>query len=279
MNKVRALLTAALVFFALGEVQAGPWVRDAGDGYVKLGGASFVGDQYYRAGVATELDSRAESLSLYGEVGLGDGWQLVIYLPYQIATNETPGGVSYVNHTLGDARVQVDKRLTDAFPLSLSLELKAPLYQVVAEQELSGSQEAWRTNFPDVGDGNVDLTLKLQAGASLDAIAGWASMAVGYTKRTGTYIDSLYFSAQLGSWIWPKHVNISVYTQGNLTMGTDAFPELLASRESVSVEGTVSVMGLPASPDLCVMFSLGQVVYARYGAKGRILSMALARSW
>ena len=279
MNKLSALWVVGAMLLMTAQAQAGPWVRDAGEGYLKLGGSSFVGDQYYRAGVPTELESKASSLSVYGEVGLGHALQLVMYLPYQVASNETGGGVRYVNHTLGDLRLQVDTKLTDAFPLALSLEAKVPLYEVVSEQELTGEQEAWRTNFPDVGDGNLDLTLKLQAGASLGWLGGWVTGVLGYTKRLGRYIDSLYFAGQVGVWIWEDHIRASFYGQGNRNLGTDAFPEILASRESVSLEGTVAVTGIPMWPELDVMVSWGEVVYARYGSKGSVASVAIARAW
>jgi len=279
MNKLSALLIHVTLLMMTVEAQAGPWVRDAGEGYLKLGASSFVGDQYYRAGVPTELESRADALSLYGEVGLGHALQLVMFVPYQIAANETAGGVRYVNHTLGDLRLQVDAKLTDLFALALSLEVKLPLYEVVSEQELSGEQEAWRTNFPDVGDGNLDFTLKLQAGAALDWLGGWVTGALGYTKRLGSYIDSLYFSGQIGAWIWENHIRASFYGQGNRTIGTDSFPELLASRESASLEATVALTGMPIWPELDVMVSWGEVVYARYGAKGSVASVAIACAW
>ena len=279
MTDLRIWLWLLLAFSLAMPAQAGPWIRDAGDGYLKLSASNFKGDQYYRAGVATELESGAEAVSLYGEVGLGRPLQLVLLMPYQVATNETEGGVRYENHPLGDVRLQLDADLDAGFPLALSLELKVPLYTPVAEQSLTGDQQAWRTNFPDVGDGNVDVTLKLQAGTSLELVPGWVTGALGYTKRMGYYVDSLSFAAQLGVWLWPEHVHLSVYTQGNINVRADPFPELLASRESVSVEGTLGVTGLPHLEGVSVMLGWGQVVYARYAAKGSLMSVALAHEW
>ena len=277
-EKLPWLWMALLVFGAL-PAQAGPWIRDAGDGYLKLSGSYFQGDQYYRAGVPTELDSRAQAMSVYGELGLGHALQLVVLMPYQVATNETAGGVRYANHTLGDTRLQLDIDLGAGFPLALNVGAKVPLYTPVAEQNLTGDEDAWRTNFPDVGDGNVDLTVQLQAGASLPGGTGWFTGALGYMKRAGDYVDSLIFSSQLGFWLWPAHMHLSIYTQGNINVRQDPFPELLASRESVSVEGTLAVTGFSRLPGVSMMVGVGEVVYARYAARGSMMTVGLAYAW
>ena len=86
-------------------------------------------------------------------------------------------------------------------------------------------------------------------------------------------------SLKVGLWLLPEHVNLSVYSQGSINLGQDPFPELLASRESVSVEGTLGITGASSLPGMSLMVGWGEVVYAQYAAKGSMVSLGLAYDW
>lgn len=175
------------VLFALSSpalpARAGAWVKEPGAGYAKLGSATFVSDVAYDDdGVLVDSDPfvlRAQTLYLYGEVGIGPRLMVVGYVPWVASTNQRQGGDgggSIAFHTLGvgDAQLSLQFGIVEDAPLVVSArgDIKLPLYE--GAPSVQGRAAATPVPgfprsagaFPALGDGQVDATLSLLVGAA-----------------------------------------------------------------------------------------------------------------
>lgn len=194
----------------LGLAQAGPWIKEPGQAYVKAGYARFAADTYVDPdGVEVAgTEYVGHNHSIYAEVGLIDHLQLVTSLPF-VASRNTIGGVGYINRDFGDAVIGLatGTELGGKVPASLTLSSKLPLYD---SAELQAYDDIG-ANFPALGDGQVDFTAlaAVGTGLSLGAFRGWTAAELGYTTRTEiwmgdsskpnrSYVDGVPWHAQLG---------------------------------------------------------------------------------
>jgi hypothetical protein len=178
----KAALTLAILLVA-STAQAGPWTKNPGQVYVKVGEGFFLSDSF-RDGSGQLVTGQTEYLgattSTYFEVGVLKGLHVWGYLPYTIARNDFNDGSSFLIAGGGDALLglQYTPPLPLPFPAALKLEAKVPFYDVADVL----------TNFPAAGDGQLDLTFWLSAGGSLHPLPLFFFGEVGYRKRTEYYI-------------------------------------------------------------------------------------------
>ncbi|MCB9780086.1 MAG: hypothetical protein H6742_16085 [Alphaproteobacteria bacterium] len=177
------------LILAASTASAGPWIKDPGHAYVKAGYLRFAADEYVDPSGRASPGGMASSayvghtVHLYGEVGVAPHLQLVANLPFVLSRN-TVGDVAYIQRGFGDAEVGVASGLVlaDAWPVSLTLSAKLPLYDNgdLAPYGYVGER------FPALGDGQVDLTAMAEAGRgfALGGFQGWAAIGSGYRHRT-----------------------------------------------------------------------------------------------
>jgi len=130
---------ALIVVLALGTPQpaaAGPWTKDQGELYVKLGQGFFFADSF-RDSSGNLQDGVAylgATTSVYFEVGVLRGLHVWGYLPYVVARNTIQENDSnWLRTSGGDALLGL--QYTPHFvelplPAALKLEVKVPLYDV-----------------------------------------------------------------------------------------------------------------------------------------------------
>lgn len=276
-------LAFALAFGALASTaQAGPWVRDPGHAYLKLGAARFTADEGFNQGLSTGLAYVGDSFNLYAEVGLPGRLQLVGDLPFVAGVNASPEGVNYHNRSFGDARLQLDWGALEGTPLTLSLEAKLPLYTPLGQQgpgdPVAGFPRS-ATRFPDPGDGNVDLTPKVQLGWSFHPIPAWATAELGYRARLDGFSDGLWAAASAGWFVWPDHIALGLYGNAVVNFTEDANPALRATREFVYVQGYALVTAAPLDPNLALTLSAGVLPWARSSAAGRDVGLGISYAY
>lgn len=213
-HRALALWVGAALLCLSSAASAGPWNKPRGHGYAKLGSATFLSDHAYD-NRGTELSSdpfrmTAETLYGYLEYGLIDDVMLVVYAPYVLSTNAHASGVSFHTLGFGDASVGIQVPLWDPHPVAIAtrLDLKVPLYQ--GAPTVRGRQTRaipgyprTATYFPALGDGQVDLTAWLSAGASLPVANGFAALEAGYRLRSGPITDALVLQGNAGVWLLP----------------------------------------------------------------------------
>ena len=276
---MRKLCTALLLLLVPTIAQAGPWLKDTGAGYAKFSTTYFQSDGYYRASEETDLSFSSYSLSLYSEVGLPGPFQGIVQLPFIFAANSTASDAAFRNADFGDGRFSLEWAPWSSLNLVVGMDLVVPLYTPVTSQQLPGELSAWQTSFPDLGDGNYDLTTRVDYGLSLSVIPGWLIGSAGYRKRFGYYVDGVDLKMQLGVWLFPDKAYVSVYSQALLNVAKDPEPTLLTSRETVSMEVSLGVTADPLEKNLHLVFSYGTLLYTRFASPGYSLTLGVAYSW
>ncbi|TXD31640.1 hypothetical protein FRC96_20985 [Lujinxingia vulgaris] len=194
-----ALLVSSLVStLAMPEALAGPWTKDSGDYYVKVGESAYQANAFRtpEGFLVTGVDYFSATTYLYAELGLLDGVHLQTYVPLTYARNRF-GSQSYSDFGPGDMNLAIQASpLNLKVPTSVRLEAKLPLY---------GRPPGDLT--PARGDQQVDLTLWLSAGGGHHDLGVYFYADVGYQHRSawtfdgtevGDFSDGLVTMAQVG---------------------------------------------------------------------------------
>lgn len=275
MNRLLALLlllpTAAV---------AGPWVRPLGSGFAKVGVTHFRSSNGVNFGVSTGLAYRSTAVDTYVEAGLGRGFQVVASLPYVAAYNQASGDVRWRHQWAGDLRLELDTRLHKSKPFALGVEMRVPTYRdpadyVAAKGMTAQMLEATASNFPQLGDTNLDITVKGMAGASFKR--GWVTGELGPRFRTEGFASGVFGASSVGLWAVPEHLGVNLYTNANLNLwgGSAA----VASRELWYVEGSVFATGLEALPGAGLQLGVGGIPVARNSARGVSFIGSATMTW
>lgn len=260
---------------------AGPWPRDFGSAYLKLGATHFSADTDQNADGASGFTYEAETYNLYAEIGLPYRLAVVADLPFVAGTHSAPTGYDFNNQTLGDGRFELSYGVLDGVPFAVAIETKVPFYDRVDEQAsdgllaVDGSQ--WPVSaFPNPGDGNVDVTAKLQIGHSFYPRPAWLTAEIGYRLRLDGYADGVYSAANFGAFLWPDRLALGVYGSSVFNLESAVSAEGKVSREYVYVQSYLILTAAPWIPDVSVVLSIGTVAWAQHAATGTDMGIALA---
>lgn len=234
---------------------AGPWTREPGHWYFKLGQGLFVADGFRDAQGEFNTESAYTGLSsfVYGEVGLLDRLQTQFYVPYTVGINDFDAdsprrlSTSCENGML----VQTTQRRSAgdaiaglqwtspwlALPHAVRANAKLPLYDLADPGGRCGDL------FPQPGDGQLDASLWLSAGDSLQGAPLFVFGEVGHRFRTEVFFgedsgqrvaDTFLLFGQLGYRFMEDsflmlNLNVSVpytndlTTRGALSIGPNLF--------------------------------------------------------
>jgi hypothetical protein len=272
------------LFLFASSASAGPWDREFGSMYMQAGVTYYASSESFTQGISTGLSYEALTTNIYAEIGLPARMTFMLDLPYIVATNTAPSGVRYSNNTFGDGRFELDVSLLDRIALSLGLQVKVPLYDSVADSDSGGVIDVdgrpWpATNFPDVGDDNVDLTPKLLYGYSFYPFPAWITTELGYRIRLDGFADGIYASLNAGMYVWRESLIVGLYSDGVVNVQKDADPTVQATREYLYLKGYLTITAAPWQPALGLTFSGGVIPVARNSSRGWDLGVSLAYSF
>lgn len=276
-------ITLALVSLLLSSpALAGPWVRGFGDGYTKVEVSGFAGDNSVAQGQATDLVYSSIAIETYAELGLPERFQLTLGVPWIHAINESGDGTEYVNDSIGDVRVALDRGVgSGPIPMTVGVEVKIPAYrQPVDQSSADGLDDALfptlSESFPQVGDGNVDVTPRFQIGLSGLGGRGWLTAAGGYRFRLARFQDGPYAALGLGYFVVPRYLALGAYADavGRFAYEKQEYQD--RTGENVFVQGYV-IGSLPGVDGLGLTASFGGTVYAEQWTRGTRWSAGL--SW
>lgn len=282
-----ALIAAISAWLAMpGEAGAGAWIREPGHAFVMLG-SSFSSSQDHLS-KKLGLIQHGMSFSLFAEVGLENPkMDLVVQLPYVILSNTYAGEARYLNQSLGDAHFQLDRALLAQIHLTGGLELKIPLYETIAGREQFGRVEVdkkpfFAANFPEIGNGEAELTPKLLYGTGFSTSAargGWFTAELGFRARLGVRAQGAYVTAGVGLWIWPRHLALGVSGHLAADFGAPVSPKLPNGEEplyALYFSGSCILTGAPWLPWLKVLGSLGALPLASRQRTGMDAGLGVA---
>ena len=188
---------------------AGPWLKSPGHAYLKAGYSRFRADSFVQPD-GTEIEGTqyiGNTSHFYGEVGLLDGLQGVVNVPF-VGSRNLIDDVSYINRWAGDLSIGLEAGTAlGSLPLSLQLLGKLPLYD---NDDLSDYGSAAGL-FPAIGDGQVDWTAlgAIGHGWAVGRARGWVAGEVGYRHRSEWWlgdssapdralVNGIPWTAQLG---------------------------------------------------------------------------------
>ncbi len=199
---------------------AGPWTRDQGSVYAKLGADGYRTLRYVLPaetgiGVAEAATQSffGHQYSLYAEIGVSDGWpiQLAGRIPLTVGQTRfsTEDGLRTVMGTAtsvrgGDLELFPQIALTRRWPVAFALGVKIPLYNIDAICR----ESPYKAFCPRPGDGQLDLTPWLLAGGSFAGGRAWIEGQLGYRHRTElfrnwdtqrAFVDSFAFGGTVGA--------------------------------------------------------------------------------
>ncbi|MCB0325933.1 MAG: hypothetical protein KDD69_20290, partial [Bdellovibrionales bacterium] len=257
------------------------WVHGFGEGYVKGSFSYYSSSDSFNQGVSTGLQFESFTYRVYAELGLPANFQFAFDVPYQVAVNESGSGIEYNNHTFGDVNLRLDYGLPTPIPMSINVGVKIPAYTPIGRQGDDGvvtlDGQTWTLEtFPDVGDGQVDLTATISAGYSFPTVPIWLNADLGYQHRFGVFVDGLYAALGVGGYVWPGHIAVGVYSNGIFTLTEDEDPDVRASKEYIYTQGYLLITGAPWVPDLGLTFAVGGTPYAEQTSKGIDYSVGLS---
>jgi hypothetical protein len=198
-----------MIVFLMAAAVAGPWIKEPGQVYAKLGTSRFGSNGYIGPDGTAVAGLRYVGLTehLYAEAGVLPHLQVVGNLPFVGARN-IDGELIFINRQLGDADLGLATGTKlGQVPVSLTASAKLPLYD---NNDLASYGTAGAA-FPAMGDGQVDLSVigSVGTGLSVGGQRGWAAAEAGYRHRTEWWLgdssspdriygDGLPWRAQLG---------------------------------------------------------------------------------
>lgn len=252
MTRRIGALFAVVMTLLPGRADAGPWTKGPGQLYLEVSEGLFLAGDYVdaRARQTADVEYLSFTTALYAEAGVLPGLELSLYLPHVAGLSSFSGGYNYLSLGAGDTHlgVQWAPGLLP-FPHAIRAVVKLPLYALPVEPR-----------FPARGDGQVDATIWLSAGRSLEVLPLYLFGELGHRFRTELYPsggdglsfgDGLVFAAQVGlellpgSFLSASASGVLPYrsdetTKGLVTAGGAASLALgLGLSAKVSVEGTV----------------------------------------
>ncbi len=261
---------------------AGAWIREPGHFFAKVG-ANF-SSAYDPVNEPVGLEQQVMAFSLFAEVGLPYRMDLVVDVPYVVATNGFRSEARYDNHSFGDAHIQLDRGLFSRLQLTAALDLKVPMYRTLSATATTGLVEINHkiypsSSFPEVGNGTVELTPKLLYGKSFNPRPLWFTAELGARLRFGGLAQGLYASAGSGAWVWPEHLALALYgsVAYNFSSRASALrPSGEDAQYAVYFGGSVIVSGAPWLPWLKIFGSAGTLLLESKSKTGTDFGVGVA---
>lgn len=174
--------------------EAGAWTRAFGHYYAKAGLDLYSASTYQAADfVAPEGQSfLGWQAGVYAEAGVLESHPLMIAVQAPFASNtlyldEPVDGFRprATTRRLGDLRLTAQTSvLPSGGPVSAGLEVKVPMY---SNDEIGARYAGFEELFPLAGEGQVDLTAWMLAGASFGG-PWWGEVQAGYQHRTDWFL-------------------------------------------------------------------------------------------
>ena len=270
------MVAACLVFQAAKPASAGPWSKDLGQFYAKVGQDFFWADSFRDSSgkLVKGTNYLGSTTSFYGEVGLSRGFHLQAYLPYMVGRNSFDDGGSFSRGSGGDAifALQFKPIWPLPFPVALRLEVKVPLYDV------AGVDSPLAEQFPAPGDGQLDFSYWLSLGGSIDSLGIYLFAELGYIQRTEVFVgkgiegditfrDGVGFRAQ-AAYILFNRLHLGLTVNG-----------VIAAASDETTKSTISVGPLIYCrlwEGLAVEASFSPAVYAKNSAMGMSAGLGLS---
>jgi hypothetical protein len=238
-DEARHLPWRASTFFALccallvpSAAHAGPWVKDAGQGYVKLGAGVFSSDKIYDvSGELQEVEFTYgnRSVGLYGELGVGaDLGVMVSTSVYDAANTLRLTGEDFSKVGFGDLDLGVQWQAWrgEGCVAALNVWGRVPLYSGVlsADAQVGTSGDALTREEryrPALGDGSYDVTLLGAAGCSLYPFPGWVAAQAGPKLRTRGFGSGATAALDIGAFVWPERLALTLRADTILRFSAD----------------------------------------------------------
>lgn len=214
-----------LLLALLSVADAGAWTRSLGEYYGKVGVDVYVARDYVvpGGGDAASQSYLGQQYGAYVELGLLEVHpvQLGISAPLTIGSvdferadvfQSATGHVTSVR--LGDLRLQPQVALHPDIPVAFAVEVKLPLYTV---DGICSEYGPYADVCPRPGDGQIDVTEWVIAGASLSGVPLWGEVGLGYQHRTEVFIgwdtdlelaDGVVWASTVGGTVGPLVVMV-----------------------------------------------------------------------
>lgn len=191
MNKLSSSILLATSSLLLSQgLQAGAWVANEGEGYIKYGVSNSQADKVF-GGNATFKEFKGTNYSFYGERGLGNKLSLYGSALYQDIEQTTSDGNTLDNSGIGDVEVGLKKQLSDGpFVISVAGLIKIP--------SLYDEDDALA-----LGNGQFDYEARFLLGKSLNQY-GYFGIEFGYRFRDEAPSDEYRYLIEYGYSITPS---------------------------------------------------------------------------
>jgi len=180
-----SVISSALLTLLLStQAHAGAWVLDKGKGYTKVGITDYSADEFF--GDNPDLgEFEGQSISFYGELGLGNNWGVYVSTLYQDIEQTDASGASLQNDGFSDFEVGVKYQWQlEPFVLSTSFAAKLP-YLYDEDDALP------------LGNGQEDYEARILIGKSLNQY-GYVGVELGYRLRSGDPSDEIRYLLEYG---------------------------------------------------------------------------------
>ncbi len=177
-----SLISTGLLMCA--DANAGAWVAEKGKSYTKVGYSDYSATDFF--GDQADLgEFEGESVSYYGEFGLGNNWGLFTSVLYQDIRQTNAAGEATDNSGFSDLDIGV-KYQWQAEPFVLSTQFLAKLPYLYDEDD----------ELP-LGNGQEDFEAKVLIGRSLNQY-GYFGLEFGYRLRTDEPSDEWRYLIEYG---------------------------------------------------------------------------------
>ena len=218
-------------------VWSGAWPRKKNEIYLKADVYRFKSDEIFAAKGNKKIpgpDFCETGSNIYGEYGLTSVWTSIFSLNYkQLSTNVL--GRTQETSGFGDLWLNVKRGLGEkVFVFSLQGGVKVPFgYR--------------KLEIPALGDGQIDLEIRGQAGKSLYPFPGYLNAEIGYRKRNGDFSDEIPFLFEIGGnigkrvWIKLLYDGVSSFSDDTASTTSNRHPNIF-DEEYTTISPGLSVL-------------------------------------
>jgi len=216
-----SIVVAGILLSVSGRVEANPWTRDAGHGYVNVNYATLGGDSFFgKLGEPAQpitYDYRQHTIGLYGEFGLIDRFltgviDSTLYRQSGLATRGYTQGMGDLRLGLWSAvplnmLFPTARLVTPSGPLHLAVGIVQGLPTGDAQPSVSSEATDGAAEIAAVlptGDGEWDTEFALAIGHAFRPVSAWpfehySLLRLGYWLRTKGFADAFNWQVELGT--------------------------------------------------------------------------------